>query len=223
MNNYLKLSRSNKIPYLRDVCIDEIFKHAQKNRNIFFTTPDMGAPSLDKFRDKLPKQFIHSGICEQHMIAMSAGLAMMNKKVFCYAMAPFITSRCYEQIKCSIAAMDQPVTLIGIGVGLGYADAGPTHYTTEDIATMRVFPNIEILTPSDKYSTIQMINLCLNKPRFRFLRIDRDILTDIYSRKNFNLEKGWSEIIKDGENCVVSSGYLLHKCFDILKDKKKKN
>ena len=120
-----------------------------KNKDIYFTTPDMGAPSLDKFREEIPGQFIHSGICEQHMISMAAGLTLMNKTIFCYAMAPFITSRCYEQIKCSVAAMDRPVCLVGIGVGLGYADAGPTHYTTEDIATMRVFPNIEIVTPSD--------------------------------------------------------------------------
>ena len=94
-------------------------------------------------------------------------------------MAPFITSRCYEQIKCSVAAMDRPVCLVGIGVGLGYADAGPTHYTTEDIATMRVFPNIEILTPSDVYSMKKIIKEILNKPRFNFLRLDRDVLGDI--------------------------------------------
>ncbi len=221
MKNYLNLEKSKTIPFLRDVCIDEIYKYAKKNKDIYFATPDMGAPSLDKYRKEIPKQFIHMGICEQHMIAMAAGLAMMKKKVFCYAMAPFITSRCYEQIKCSVAAMDQPVTLIGIGVGLGYADAGPTHYSTEDIATMRVFPNVEILTPSDRFSTIEMVKLCLKRPKFRFLRIDRDVLPDIYNKNNFNLDKGWSEIIKGSKNCVVSSGYLLHKCLDQIKNKKK--
>ena len=144
MRNYLDLTRSKKYPFMRDVFIDEIYKAALKDKNIYFLTPDMGAPSLDKFREKIPNQFIHCGISEQHMIAMAAGLSLKGKKVFCYAMAPFITSRCYEQIKCSIAAMDQNVNLIGIGVGLGYADAGPTPYTTEDRATMRVDPNIEI-------------------------------------------------------------------------------
>ena len=92
--NYLDLNRSKNNQYMRDVFIDGIFEEAQKNKDIFFTTPDMGAPSLDQFREKIPKQYIHSGICEQHMISMAAGLTMMNKKVFCYAMAPFITSRC---------------------------------------------------------------------------------------------------------------------------------
>ena len=148
---------------MRDVFIDEVYKYAKKNKNIYFTTPDMGAPSLDKFREKLPKQFIHAGISEQNMISMAAGLSVQKKNVVCYAMAPFITSRCYEQIKCSISAMNQKVTLVGIGVGLGYADAGPTHYTTEDISTMRVFPNIEILTPADAYSTKVITQECMKK------------------------------------------------------------
>ena len=104
MRNYLDLTRSAKYPFMRDVFIDKIYEEAKKDKDIFFLTPDMGAPSLDKFRVEMPKQFIHCGISEQHMIAMAAGLSLQGKKVYCYAMAPFITSRCYEQIKCSIAA-----------------------------------------------------------------------------------------------------------------------
>ena len=82
MKNYLDLEKSKTNPYMRDVCIETIFKYAKKDRNIYFTTPDMGAPALDKFRKEIPKQFIHSGICEQHMIAMAAGLSLMKKKSF---------------------------------------------------------------------------------------------------------------------------------------------
>ena len=80
--NYLDFTLSKTVPYMRDIFIDEVYYAAKKNRDIFFTTPDMGAPSLDKFREELPKQFIHSGICEQHMIAMAAGLTLMKKKSF---------------------------------------------------------------------------------------------------------------------------------------------
>jgi len=222
--NYLDFTLSKTVPYMRDIFIDEVYYAAKKNRDIFFTTPDMGAPSLDKFREELPKQFIHSGICEQHMIAMAAGLTLMKKKVFCYAMAPFITSRCYEQIKCSVAAMDQPVCLVGIGVGLGYADAGPTHYTTEDIATMRVFPNIEIITPSDVISMTVIIKDILKKPRFIFLRLDKDIMSNIYLGKNkFNLKNGFSKLIKGKKKCIISSGFLLNKIYKKLNLKNNKN
>tara|TARA_B100001287_G_scaffold269234_1_gene266466 strand:+ start:7127 stop:8068 length:942 start_codon:yes stop_codon:yes gene_type:complete len=209
--NYLNLELSKKsFPFMRDVFIDSIYESAKKDKDIYFTTPDMGAPALDKFRAEIPRQFIHSGICEQHMIAMAAGLSLMNKKAFCYAMAPFITSRCYEQIKCSVAAMDRDVTLVGIGVGLGYADAGPTHYTTEDIATMRAFPNIEIITPCDELSTKKVASLCVEEPKFRFIRLDREALPPIYEKEDFNLEDGFSTIIKGKNKCVVTCGKLLH-------------
>lgn len=218
MRNYLDLTRSSKFPFMRDVFIDKIFNAALKNKNIYFLTPDMGAPSLDKFRKQIPNQFIHCGISEQHMIAMAAGLSLKGKKVFCYAMAPFITSRCYEQIKCSIAAMKQNVNLIGIGVGLGYADAGPTHYTTEDIATMRVFPNIEILTPSDEISTEKIADYCVKKNGFRFIRLDRDALPQVYLKNKFILEQGYTEIFKGKKNCVVASGYILNEIFHLMKN-----
>ena len=220
MRNYLDLTRSGKYPFMRDVFIDKIYEEAKEDKDIFFLTPDMGAPSLDKFRTEMPKQFIHCGISEQHMIAMAAGLSLQGKKVFCYAMAPFITSRCYEQIKCSIAAMDQNVNLIGIGVGLGYADAGPTHYTTEDISTMRVFPNIEILTPTDTISTNIIAKHCVSERGFRFIRLDRDSLPDVYMKKNnFNLKDGFHEVSKSDEICVISNGYILNKIYNIINSK----
>jgi transketolase len=217
---YLDFSVNKKNPFMRDVFIDEIYNYAKKNKDIYFMTPDMGAPSLDRFRKDLASQFIHAGISEQNMITVASGMSVMNKNVICYAMAPFITSRCYEQIKCSISAMNQKVTLVGIGVGLGYADAGPTHYTTEDIATMRPFPNIEIITPADAYSTKIIASYCAEKPKFRFIRLDRDVLPGIYNKSNFNLTRGFSLLRSGKDKCIISSGYLLHKALKILKKKK---
>ena len=105
--------------FQRDVFIDTIFEAAKKDKNVIFISADFGAPSLDKFREQLPNQFIHSGISEQHMIDMAAGLSLSGHKVFVYAMAPFITLRCLEQIKCSLAMMSLPVTILAVGVGLG--------------------------------------------------------------------------------------------------------
>ena len=117
----------------RDIFIKEITKSLQKDRNIFFLSADFGAAALDELREKYPENFLHCGISEQNMMTVACGLALDNNKVFCYGMSPFDTARCYEQIKISLAAINVPVCIIGIGSGLGYADAGPTHYATEDI------------------------------------------------------------------------------------------
>ena len=153
-----------------DVFIDEIFRAATVDRDIFFVSADFGAPALDKFREELPDQFIHSGISEQHMIDMAAGLALSGKKVYVYAMAPFVTLRCLEQTKCSLALMNLPVTILSVGVGLGYADAGPTHYATEDIACMRAIVGLEVISPCDAVSTQEIAMQTLQSPRLRIIR-----------------------------------------------------
>ena len=138
---------------IRDAFFDRIYEAGSKDPNIMVISADMDAFSLRKFSEDFPQQYLNVGATEQNMINVAAGLAISGKTVFCYSIASFATLRCYEQIKCSVAAMERDVTLVGIGVGLGYADSGPTHYTTEDIATMRAFPNIEIITPCDEIST----------------------------------------------------------------------
>ena len=127
---------------MRDAFIDEIYKSAISDKDIIFISADFGAAALDDFRENLPDQFIHAGISEQNMVDVSVGLALTGKKVFLYAMAPFITTRCYEQTKAVISSMRLPITLIAVGVGLGYDHATLTHFTTEDIAIMRALNGI---------------------------------------------------------------------------------
>src|SRR5271157_2241434 len=143
----------------RDGFIDEVFAAAKTNRDIYFITADLGAKALDRFRAELPGQIIHGGICEQNMMDLAAGLAQNGKIVYTYAMAPFVSLRCYEQVKVAIASMSLPVTIIGNGVGYSYNDAGPTHYATEDISCMRVLGGIEILTASDTETVLQTARL----------------------------------------------------------------
>ena len=139
---------SPKPQLMRDAVINEIYTAAQRDKDILFISADLGAAALDEFRENLPGQFIHAGISEQNMVDLASGLALSGKKVFLYAMAPFITARCYEQVKCVIASMNLPVTLIAVGVGLGYDHATLTHFTPEDIACMRALNRIEVLSPN---------------------------------------------------------------------------
>ena len=127
---------------MRDALFNRLYEIAKNDKDVVIVSADMGAPALDRFRRDLSNQFINTGIAEQNTILVSAGLTLGNKKVFAYAIAPFITLRCYEQIKIELAAMNIPVTLIGVGAGFSYDDSGPTHHTLEDLSIMRVLPNI---------------------------------------------------------------------------------
>src|SRR3989304_9544914 len=165
----------------RDVFINEIREAAIKNKNIYFISADLGAKALDRFRAELENQFIHAGISEQNMIDLAAGMTLSGKIVYVYAMAPFVTLRCFEQIKVAIASMGLPLTIIGVGGGESYEDAGPTHYATEDISCMRSLAGVEILTPGDEQSVIQAARLTFARPALRYIRLDRTYLPPLYN------------------------------------------
>ena len=110
----------------RDAFWNKVYESARLNRNIVVVTADMGAPALDNIRRDLAGQFVNVGIAEQNAITLAAGLALTGKNVFIYAIAPFITLRCLEQIRVEAAMMKIPINIVGVGAGFGYEDSGPT-------------------------------------------------------------------------------------------------
>jgi len=208
----------NDAIFQRDVFIEEIFQAAKKDRDIFFVSADFGAPSLDKYREELPLQFLHSGISEQHMIDMAAGFALAGKKVYVYAMAPFITLRCLEQTKCALAIMNLPVTILAVGVGLGYADAGPTHYATEDIACMRAIVGLEVISPCDEVSTRACAQQTIDDPKLRVIRMERNALPPVYKTHGELGITGYTELEFGKDVCVLSYGNTLHRVLEARKE-----
>jgi len=197
---------------MRDVVIETICAGARRDRDVLFISADLGAVALDDLRRDLPEQFIHAGIAEQHMIDLAAGLALSGKKVFCYAMAPFITARCYEQTKCVLASMNLPVTLIAVGVGLGYDHATLTHFTPEDIACMRALNGIEVLTPADEVAAAAIAEQALAAPAFRYLRLDRQVFPRLYGDDvAAALRTGFGHLREGGDVAIIACGALVHK------------
>ena len=197
---------------MRDVVIDEIFIAAQKDKDILLISADLGAAALDQFREKLPSQFIHAGISEQNMVDLASGLALSGKKVFLYAMAPFITARCYEQVKCVIASMNLPVTLIAVGVGLGYDHATLTHFTPEDIACMRSLNGIEVLSPSNENSAAAMAVEAIKNPKFRYIRLERQPQDKLYNGGFAAFQReGFAHLAEGTDVAVFACGYMVRK------------
>lgn len=201
----------------RDVLIGELVRAAKLDEDIYFLSADFGAPALDEFRTSLPNQFLHLGISEQNMIDVAAGLSLAGKKVFVYAMGPFITLRCLEQIKCSLAMMELPVTIISVGLGLGYADAGPTHYLTEDYSALKGIVGLEILTPSSNDLVVEIANACVISPKLRILRLDRTPFDLVeFGNASNQLNQGFREYPAERQaarRVVLGSGYALDRAF----------
>lgn len=198
----------NNIPQ-RDAFWNKIYKLAKIDKDIVIITADMGAPSLDKFRKDLASQFVNVGIAEQNAITLAAGLALSGKKVFTYAIAPFITLRCLEQIRVENAIMKIPITIVGVGVGFGYEDSGPTHHLIEDMAIMRAMPNIRINNITDNIMAEYFARECCKKKTITdYIRLDRLAHPDIYDG-NSDFDEGLLIPKKAKDYYIISTGTMI--------------
>jgi transketolase len=204
----------------RDTFISTLFEHAKKDKDIILISVDMGAPSLDIWREELPDQFIAAGISEQNAINVAAGLSSEGKKVYVYFMASWV-ARCFEQFRYSCAMAKNPITILGNGVALGYAPAGPAHEPNEDIGYMRTLCDIEIISPANNNMTKSLVELTLKEPKLRYLRLERkyasemedeyNIVSDTLINSSIQLIKpGLSEANNDKPKiALLSSGFML--------------
>lgn len=197
----------------RDAFWDSVYEMAKADRSIVVVSADMGAPALDKFRRDCPSQFVNVGIAEQNGILVAAGLALTGKKVFAYAIAPFITLRCLEQIRVKNAIMKVPINIVGVGAGFGYQDSGPTHHIIEDIAVMRSMPHVQIQSVSDSVMSAAMPRLCCELTTTRYIRLDRLILPAIYNEST-DFKQGFA-LLREGKNYIVATGSMVHVALEI--------
>lgn len=193
---------------LRDAFWNTVYDIAKKDRDVLIVSADMGAPSLDKFRKDLSSQYVDVGIAEQQAIAVSAGLALEGKKVFAYAIAPFITLRCYEHIRMTISTMNIPVTIVGVGTGFSYDDSGPTHHMVEDLSVMRILPKMEINSPSDSAMVSSFAQMSCEMDHPNYIRLDRKMVPDIY-KKDADFTTGLSILKKSSETYIVATGNMV--------------
>ncbi len=205
----------------RDAFWNRIYELAANNKELVVVTADMGAPSLDKFRKNLPAQFINVGIAEQNAILIASGLAMEGKRPFVYAIAPFITLRCLEQVRVNNAIMDIPITIVGVGAGFGYEDSGPTHHIIEDIAIMKAMPNIVVNSISDNIMAASVAEMSCSMPHTNYVRLDRLPQDDIYS-KGQKFDDGMAQLAEGSDLVILATGSMVHTALSVSKELSKK-
>jgi transketolase len=199
---------------MRDAFLERVWSRMGDDPAIFFVTADFGSPVLDKIRADYPDRFINVGIAEQNLINISAGLALEGYTVFSYAIAPFITMRCYEQIRVSLALLSEVrtmnVNLIGVGAGYSYVVSGPTHQCYEDLTLMRCLPNFRVLSPADHVTASEFFSTCVNVSGPKYLRFDAQTLPVIYRDSPPDLSRGF-HVHKTGDIlCLIATGFMLH-------------
>ena len=200
---------------MRDAFFDELYRIARQDKRVILLSADFGAPSLDRFRRDLPGQYINVGISEQSMVSIAAGLALSNKIVYMYAISPFATLRCYEQIKIDLCTMNLSVTAVGVGAGFAYGSAGPTHHSIEDIAVMRALPSMMVLSPSDSIMAAGLAKITYEAAGPKYIRLDRGKTPLFYSDSNDNFNSGLTVIKKSRDVYIISTGTMLQRALEV--------
>jgi len=152
-----------------------------ENKNVIGLCADLNeSTKMNLFAEKYPERFIQVGVAEQNLATVASGMAAMGKIPFISSYAMFSPGRNWEQIRTTIAYNDRPVKIIGSHAGISVGPDGGTHQAIEDIAIMRVLPNMIVLSPCDaieaKKATIAAAKI--DKPVYiRLLREKTPIIT----------------------------------------------
>lgn len=205
---------------MRDVLIGEICARMKENSEIFFLSADFGSPALDQLRADFPERFVNVGIAEQNMVSIAAGLGLEGKTVFAYAIAPFLTMRAFEQIRISLALMAQTrevnVNLIGVGAGLSYDVTGPTHHCLEDIALMRLLPNVGVISPADSSQMREIAAHAVENKKPCYIRLDGKAQPRVYpdgTKPSF--ADGFGTLRYGRDTCLIATGYMTHVALEV--------
>jgi len=205
---------------MRDVLVETIYKKMSENDRLFLLSDDLGTPALDKIRKDFNDRFINVGIAEQNLVNIATGLALEGYVVYTFAIATFLIMRAYEQIRLNLCLSSQlrpvNVNLVGVGAGVSYDVAGPTHHFLEDIAIMRVLPNMTVFSPSDWKLVEKFTEYSMNKKSPKYFRLDGKPVPSIYENINdIDFSKGFYELVNPpaggGKTCLVATGYPVHR------------
>lgn len=158
---------------------------------------------LDRFATAFPDRYYSFGIAEQNMLASAAGLASEGFIPYVTSYAAFDTLRCADQIKVCMSYMKLNIKLVGMDAGFAFGIYGHTHMCTEDIALMRTFPNISIISPADALETA--------KATLEIIKLDEPVymrltgvpnMSPIHS-EDYDFRIGKAIKLRDGEDAAI--------------------
>lgn len=173
------------------------------DKNIVVLEADLGKSTMSNmFGDKYPERYFQVGIAEQNMASVAAGLALTGKTAFINSFAVFATGRAYDQIRSSICIPNLNVKICGSSAGLSDYGDGKTHQSVDDIALMRVLPNMKVFSPVDAVETTQMVEAISKHKGPCYIRINRNDLTS-YTDPNEEYYIGKMPLIREGQDVVV--------------------
>jgi len=162
------------------------------------------------FRDAFPNRFIEMGVAEQNLVTVAAGMARAGKIPFTSSYAAFSPGRNWEQIRTTIALNNQPVKIIGSHAGLYTGADGATHQMLEDIALMRVLPNMVVIAPGDSLEAEKATKLVAENGKPTYMRMAREKIP-VFSTDESPFEIGKAYVLRAGHDIsLMGTGTMTY-------------
>lgn len=161
------------------------------------------------FEDKFPDRFFNLGVSEQDMMAEAAGLALAGFIPFVSTYGVFMAGRAWEQARTSVCYMDLDVRIGGAHGGVSVGPDGATHQALEDVAIMRVLPNMQVLVPADSNQTRASVLASLEMEGPVYIRFGRNPVPQIYSEDDAVVPGRGNLLRKGGDVTLVACGAMV--------------
>ncbi|MFZ1962707.1 MAG: transketolase C-terminal domain-containing protein [Roseiarcus sp.] len=192
---------------------------AEYDKRVMIVVNDsIGSSKLTGFRKRWPERTINVGIAEQNMVGLSSGLANAGKIPFVSAASCFLTARALEQIKADVAYTKANVKLVGQSPGVAYGELGPTHHSIEDMAWLRLLPNLAVVAPSDPWETARAVEAAAAHDGPVFLRISRFPVPMLPRPGDAVFAIGKAETLREGGDvAIIANGVMVGRALEAAK------
>jgi transketolase len=199
---------------------ETLVKLGKKYQNLVVLDADLSKSTKTiLFAREFPDRFFEMGIAEANMISTAAGLASCNKIPFVSTFAVFATGRVYDQIRMDLAYSKANVKIFATHGGISVGKDGASHQMIEDIALMRVLPNMSILVPSDANQTKKIVEIMASMKGPMYARVGRANAPIIYDDEYVeNVEYGKGLIVEEGSDItIIACGTMVDPAIDARK------
>jgi len=195
--------------YARDVYGKTLIELGQRSPAVVVCDADLsGSTRTSLFANEFPERFFNFGVAEQNMMATAAGLASCGKVVFASTFAMFATGRAWDQVRNTICYSDLDVKIVATHAGITVGPDGASHQALEDIAIMRVLPNMRVIVPCDGPQTRDAVFAAFETDGPFYIRLGRAKVPTIENKPSFKLGKG-SVLRKGTDVTLVACGLMV--------------
>jgi len=180
------------------------------NKDMVVVDADLSASTrTNKFAAKYPERFFDVGAAEQNLMAFSSGLALGGKRVFASSFAYFQTARAWDQIRNLVAHDKLNVAMVSSHGGLSCASDGASHMAIEELAILRVIPNMQIIVPCDAEETKNALDMIMESQGAFYMRLRRE--KEHILEKNYDFKLGKAEVMREGSDVsMVATGGMVY-------------